>query len=271
MMSGMGRRLRRLGAKRRVVSRAMHDLRDDARYRTAEAPLLTPTYPFETFDDPVAGRVHGYRDVEPGASAPDPYVAFQDVFRGPEELVRERLRCYLPLLEGRGPVLDAGCGRGELLDLLRDSGLEASGVDASPAMVELASGKGHAVELGDVNDHLERQADGSLGTIFSAQLIEHLPVAALDRFFELAAAKLTPNGLLIAETVNPYYARAARHFWLDPTHQHPLYPETLLVFCRARGFRSAFFFHPNESGDVSRDRFHSFDYAIVAEKGGPPG
>ena len=40
------------------------------------------------------------------------YRGFEDVFRGPEDFIRERQRVYLEYLARRGPVLDLGCGRG---------------------------------------------------------------------------------------------------------------------------------------------------------------
>jgi O-antigen chain-terminating methyltransferase len=64
---------------------------------------------------------------------PDPrleqlYVALEDRFRGAREEIKERFRVYLPYVQGRAPVIDLGCGRGEWLELLRDNGNEARGV-----------------------------------------------------------------------------------------------------------------------------------------------
>jgi hypothetical protein len=69
------------------------------------------------------------------AGAGAEYRSFEDVFRGPEERIRELLVPYVGLLRGHEPVLDVGCGRGELLDLLREEGIEASGVDVDEGMV----------------------------------------------------------------------------------------------------------------------------------------
>ena len=70
------------------------------------------------------------------------YVEFEDRFRGTRADIKDRLRFYLPILAESGagapdrPVLDVGCGRGEFLELLREEGLSASGVDANAAMAE---------------------------------------------------------------------------------------------------------------------------------------
>ena len=48
------------------------------------------------------------------------YVGFEDRFRGSREAIRARVEDYVPVLAAAGDVVDLGCGRGELLDLLRD-------------------------------------------------------------------------------------------------------------------------------------------------------
>jgi O-antigen chain-terminating methyltransferase len=50
---------------------------------------------------------------------------------------------------------------------------------------------------------------------------------------------LKPGGVLILETPNPLsMVVAARNFWLDPTHQRPVHPESLEVLFDAVGFDS---------------------------------
>src|SRR5207247_7404481 len=48
------------------------------------------------------------------------YLGFENVFRGSEELIRERQRAYVEILASHAPVLDIGCGRGELLQVLAE-------------------------------------------------------------------------------------------------------------------------------------------------------
>ncbi len=50
------------------------------------------------------------------------YVGFEDRFRGSQADISARLESYVPLFAGASDVLDVGCGRGELLDLLRRAG-----------------------------------------------------------------------------------------------------------------------------------------------------
>ncbi|MDQ3823142.1 MAG: methyltransferase domain-containing protein, partial [Actinomycetota bacterium] len=199
-----------------------------------------------------------------GSPAGEAYSAFEDVFRGTEELIEARQRVYVELVAGREPVLDVGCGRGEFLDLLREAGVRARGVDVDEGMAARARAKGHDVEQADAVDYLERQPDGSFGAIFSAQVIEHLPYARLMRFLELCREKLVPGGLLVAETVNPHSVVAFRNFWRDPTHETPVYPEVAVALCRIHGFESAFVQFPRGTGDLDRDLREQDDYAVVA-------
>ncbi len=153
-------------------------------------------------------------------------------------------------------MLDVGCGRGEFLTLLAGEGIAARGVDSDAGMVAHCRALGLEVEQGDVNEHLAGLPDGSLGTIFSAQVIEHLPHEQLRRLLELSLRKLAPGGLFIAETVNPHRISSLKTFWVDLTHQHPIFPEVALAICAIAGFQSAYVFAPGFDS-FERARFDS--------------
>ena len=174
---------------------------------------------------------------QPAAAALPDYFAFEARMRGRSEEIRERQRAYVEDFRDAAPVLDVGCGRGELVGLLREAGVEARGVDADADMVAFAHGEGLPVEQADLLAHLEGLADGSLGGIFAGQVVEHLPPPALVRLLELAAAKLRPGGLFVAETINPLSPLALRYYFSDLTHAQPLVPETLELLARQAGFR----------------------------------
>ena len=169
------------------------------------------------------------------ASVPD-YFAFESRMRGSVDSIRDRQRLYVDVLRDAAPVLDVGCGRGELLGLLREAGVEARGIDADSDMVAYARGDGLDVEQADLVEYLQGAADGSLGAIFMGQVVEHLPAPTLVQTFQLAAAKLRPGGVLIAETINPLSPIALRNYFADLTHAQPLVPETLELLARQSGF-----------------------------------
>ena len=174
---------------------------------------------------------------QPAAAAVPDYFAFEARMRGSTATVRDRQQVYVEGFRDAAPVLDLGCGRGELLGLLREAGIEARGVDADGDMVAYARGEGLEVEQADVIAYLESLSDGSVGGMFAGQLVEHLPPPALLRLLELAAVKLRPGALLVAETINPLSPLALRSYFADLTHAQPLVPETLALLAGQAGFR----------------------------------
>ncbi len=165
------------------------------------------------------------------------YIALERRYRGTPEEIAERISFYLPYLQGKGRVLDLGCGRGEALALLKDHGVTAEGVDASARMVELCRERGLVAEEGDLLEKLAAVPVGSLGGVVSFHVIEHLPPDVVDRLVRLASRALAPGGVLILETPNPLsVVVAARNFWLDPTHLRPVHPESLRLNYELAGF-----------------------------------
>jgi 2-polyprenyl-3-methyl-5-hydroxy-6-metoxy-1,4-benzoquinol methylase len=213
---------------------------------------------------------------EPGAAAtvasqprqdaiPD-YFAYETRMRAPTAEVRERQRVYVDLLRTHSPVLDVGCGRGELLALLGEAGVAARGVDADADMVDYARGEGLDVEQDDLFAALA--AASGLGAVTALQVVEHLPPAALVRFFRLAHAALVPGGLLVAETINPASPAALRYFFADLTHAQPLVPETLELLAQQAGFRETEIRYlnvppPHEDARLNEHVFAPLDYALI--------
>jgi SAM-dependent methyltransferase len=217
---------------------------------------------------------------QPAAAALPDYFAFESRMRGSVDSIRERQRRYVDDFRAAAPVLDVGCGRGELLSLLRNAGVAARGIDADADMVAYARGEGLDVEQADAIDYLERLDEGSLGGIFMGQVVEHLPAAALVRALTLAAAKLRAGGILVAETINPLSPLALRHYFADLTHAQPLVPETLELLARQAGFAETEIRFLNEPAErltepddpviaanvrrLNEVLFAPLDYALVA-------
>jgi O-antigen chain-terminating methyltransferase len=166
--------------------------------------------------------------------------AFADRFRGSSDHVRTAQSAYLRWFPGpeSGPVVDLGCGRGEFLDLLRERCIEASGIEADPELVAAGRARGLDVREGDAVAELHLAPDASLGGIVAFQVIEHLPFARLLELLALARRKLRPGGLLLLETVNVQSVFPWTRAWsMDPTHRHPVHPQTLRFLAEQAGFR----------------------------------
>ena len=205
----------------------------------------------------------GYRE---GSQLAEGYASFEDVFRGPEQLIRDRLRPYLPVLADNGPVLDIGCGRGEMLDLLSQAGVEVQGVDVDPFMVQRAASKGHKVVQQDAIEYLVERSDSSLALSSPPRSLSTCHRTRCCACSGGAHRVLRPGGVLVLETVNPYSLQAFKAFWTDLTHRNPIYPEALIVYCAEAGFHEAQVIFPNGSGDLEKDRWSEGEYAVVARK-----
>lgn len=77
-------------------------------------------------------------------------------------LDRALLDGFAELVRGTGPVLDVGCGPGHAARYLRERGLDAGGLDLSPAMIERARAHhpGIPFEVGDLLELGDRQLAG---------------------------------------------------------------------------------------------------------------
>jgi O-antigen chain-terminating methyltransferase len=167
------------------------------------------------------------------------YRRLEDGMRGSEAEVRASVAPYVELAKTHAPLIDVGCGRGELLDLLRSRGVKARGIDVNRAMVDVCRERGLDAEQADAVSYLERQADGSVGGLVAIQVVEHFEPAYLLRFLETAHHAMKPGAPLVLETINPACWMAFFETYIrDLTHQRPLHPDTLRYLVQASGFTS---------------------------------
>src|SRR5712692_9146505 len=180
----------------------------------------------------------------PTAAAPsDPsratdvaYIAFEDRFRGTPDEIRAKLGQYVPLFAGVSDVLDVGCGRGEFLELLKERGISARGIDVNREMAASASARGVDAVEADAHTYLASLPDASLGGLMAAQVVEHLEPAYLIRLLEVAFHKLRPGAPIVIETINPacwlaFFSSYLRGF----THVRPIRPAALQYLLQASG------------------------------------
>ena len=133
--------------------------------------------------------------------------ALLEAFRGPEAEIRHRLDHYLEALKANPPVLDLGSGRGELLLMLREAGVAASGVEGDAAVAQASRRRGLEVVEADVLEGLRAVGDGSRGAVTAIHLFEHLEPPALLAVLSEVRRVLRPGGVLIVESPNPHSLR----------------------------------------------------------------
>ncbi|MCB9011013.1 MAG: class I SAM-dependent methyltransferase [Actinobacteria bacterium] len=164
------------------------------------------------------------------------YERFEDRFR-PRDQVDAHQRQYVELLVDAERVLDIGCGRGELVAMLRERGVDAYGYEIEPDFVGLAEEAGLPVTLGDGIAHLAGVEPGTLGGVVSSHVVEHLEPTQVLTLVNAAGAALRPGGVLILETPNPESLVAGSvNFHRDLTHRRPIHPDTLAFLCESAGF-----------------------------------
>jgi SAM-dependent methyltransferase len=236
------------------------------------------------------------RTAATGASAMDElfdYVAFERRFRGsPEEILAVQSERYADLLAEHAPLLDWGCGRGELLELLASRGVDVVGVEIDGGMVSEARSRGLTVHQVDAVSYLSTVELESLGAVFSAHVAEHIPFEALLEVVHASLRALRPGGVFVAETPNPTsLVVPSNSFILDPTHLRPIHPSLFAFACETAGFRDVrlTFYSPatgyhvpklDEDGTDRTDRLNAAidrlnevlfgpqEYSIIATKAG---
>ncbi|MCU0276161.1 MAG: methyltransferase domain-containing protein [Acidobacteria bacterium] len=191
----------------------------------------------ESFDRRPTPEIAGeLRQVKEQLS-PLQYADFERRFRGGSEEIAAHLSAYLPLFPAGGEVLDIGCGRGEFLALLQESGRRPLGLDLSDSMLEEARARGLEAFKADALEFLKARPDDSLDGVFSSQVIEHFEPEYLRRVVAECFRVMRPGAVLLLETINPLSLFAlSRIYFLDPTHQRPLHPEYMRYLLENTGF-----------------------------------
>lgn len=214
------------------------------------------------------------------------YRAFEDKHRGSRALIKERQRVYLPLIQPLialypdAAALDLGCGRGEWLELLVETGFKAQGIDLDDGMLAECRARGLSVQTQDALTALQSLPANSQAVVSGFHFAEHIPFEVLQQVVQEALRVLKPAGLLILETPNPEnVVVGTANFYLDPSHNRPLPPLLMAFLPEYYGFERVTVLRlqePVQLDQVRRVSIHdvlggvSPDYAIVAQKQAPP-
>lgn len=214
----------------------------------------------------------------------DFYRAFENRYRGSREVIKSRLRVYLPFVNplhrfyDDAKIVDLGCGRGEWLELLQEEGFNAQGVDLDDGMLAACRERGLKVQTDDAVSFLKKLPGSSQVVVSGFHIAEHIPFLDLQVLVQEALRVLKPGGLLILETPNPEnIVTGTSNFYLDPTHQRPIPPQLLSFLPEYYGFRRVKTIRLQESVGLSSSQVFTLmdvlngvspDYAVVAQKTG---
>ena len=148
---------------------------------------------------------------------------------------RRDIRPLLPLPTA-GPVVDIGCGRGELVRLLQLDGFDAEGIDISPEQAALARAAGVArVRQGDFRAILAGHR-AHYAAITATDLLEHLTKPEVLQTFDDATAALAPGGVFVARVPNAVSPLGGHIRDGDFTHQTSFTARSIRQLAAAAGF-----------------------------------
>lgn len=165
------------------------------------------------------------------------YYVFEEKFRGSRDNILKHNISFIDYFANCTNVLDIGCGRGEFLELARDRGINARGIDVNEDMINFCKSKGLNVELKDAIEALCDIEDKTLDGIFISQVVEHLSPDYLINMLNLCNRKMKYGFYIIIETVNPLSLFSLANFYIDLSHVKPVHPETLKFLLDTTGFR----------------------------------
>lgn len=206
--------------------------------------------------------LQGKSDIDESA-ADALYVAFENKFRGNPAEIKERMRAYLvPYFEryitdkASAQILDIGCGRGEWLQLLKENGYQAKGLDINEEMVSLCQQQGLDVVCRDAIFFLQQQKEASLTVITGFQIAEHMSSENFFMLLKECHRVLTPGGFILFETPNAHNVEVGTiNFYIDPTHVRPLHTEYMRFLAETAGFDKNEIFYWKEQ--EVQEWFHS--------------
>lgn len=150
-------------------------------------------------------------------------------------IYRRDIRPLLPSPQVE-PVVDIGCGRGEMVGLLLEDGYDASGIDVSPEQAALARAAGLTqVREGDYREFLAAP-DAHLAAVTATDVLEHLDKNEVLETFDLIAQALVPGGVFIARVPNAASSFGGRIQYGDFTHESSFTARSARQLAAAAGF-----------------------------------
>jgi 2-polyprenyl-3-methyl-5-hydroxy-6-metoxy-1,4-benzoquinol methylase len=137
-----------------------------------------------------------------------------------------------------GPVIDIGCGQGELVKVMLADGYDARGVDISREQVAIARASGlDCVRHADYRQIL-MECRGQLAAVTATDVLEHLTKDEVLDTFDSVVQSLAPGGVFIARVPNAISPLGGHIRYGDFTHESSYTAGSVRQLAAAAGFCS---------------------------------
>ncbi|MEI7732394.1 MAG: class I SAM-dependent methyltransferase [Verrucomicrobiota bacterium] len=173
------------------------------------------------------------------------------------EVARRYFTPFLKYLQSCRSIVDIASGQGHFLELLKESGLNGTGIELDEALCASSRQKGLQVIQASFFDHLKAVPPGTFDGANVSHIVEHFTPVQVEELFTLLHRALKPGSPMVILTPNiANMRRAVGDFWRDPTHVRPYPISALSKLLRRAGWEVV------ESGEYS-DRKPSLGRTII--------
>jgi len=173
------------------------------------------------------------------------------------EVARRYFQPFLGRFNGCKAILDVASGQGHFLELLKEAGLNGTGVELDAELSERSQAKGLKVINESFFDYLKAVAPGTYDGANVSHIVEHFTPVQVEELFRLLQNAIKPGGPMVILTPNiANMRRAVGDFWRDPTHVRPYPISALSKLLRRTGWEIV------DSGEYT-DRKPSIGRAII--------
>lgn len=132
-------------------------------------------------------------------------------------------------------VLDLGCGAGLFLQLLKEKGISAYGVERDKTVAAYGRDTGLDIICDDAMNYLQEN-EALVDGIYCSHFVEHLPIEAVELLIAGVAKRLSSNGVAVFTFPDPESIRSQLlGFWRDPEHVRFYHPELIKTIAAVHG------------------------------------
>jgi len=148
---------------------------------------------------------------------------------------KDKQKKYIKYLAPGRAVLELGSGGGDFLNICREAGIEAAGVEKNK---KAACNKGFKVFNADIRVFLKKEKSGRYGNVYARHVVEHFFPGDLVKLFKNTRRIMKKGGRFITIFPNVRNLSVSMYeFWNDETHARPYPGEAVIKMLKESGFK----------------------------------